>query len=176
MKTTGFSRVSKDIIIREIEKELKGKPTFFVTQHGGVSAVSLDKLRKKLRGVDSRYLVVKKSLSKKAFERANLKEVSDAMTGACGVAFTTGDIIASSKVLVEFAKENEAFKIQSGFMNGQVMPAEQVKVLATLPSREVLLAKMLGTMQAPMSRLVGVLSGTLRKVVTAVDAIAKKKQ
>lgn len=176
MKTTGYSRVSKDIIIREIEKELKAKPTFFVTQHGGVSAVAIDKLRSKLRGVNSRYMVVKKSLSRKALERVNLKQLGENMDGACGIAFTAGDVVASSKVLVEFAKENEAFKIHQGYMNGQAMAADQVKILATLPSREVLLSKLLGGMQAPVSRFVGVLSGTLRQVVTVLDAIAKKKQ
>ena len=176
MKPTGFSRLSKDIIIRDIEKELKAKSVLFLTEHGGVSAVSLDKLRSKLRGTNTRYMAIKKSLGKKALEKANLKEFAGDMNGACGLAFTAGDPVASSKVLVEFAKENETFKIQRGFMNGQVMAAEQIKILATLPSREVLLSKMLGGMQAPMSRFVGVLSGTLRKVVTALDAIAKKKQ
>ncbi len=70
MKTTGFSRVSKDLIIAEVEKEVKNRSVFFVARHDTVPAASMDKLRAKLRLSGSRYLVVKKSLGKKAFERA----------------------------------------------------------------------------------------------------------
>jgi large subunit ribosomal protein L10 len=175
MKTTGLSRVSKDLIIKEIEKELKSRPTFFVTQHGTVSATTLDKLRAKLRLSNSRYLAVKGSLGRKALQNSDLKEVSEKLEGACGITFTSGDIVLSSKALVDFAKENEGFKIQTGYMNGQVVSADQIKTLASLPSKEVLLARVVGGMQAPISRFVGVLSGTVRKVVTVLDAIAKKK-
>ncbi len=175
MKTTGFSRVSKDLIIKEIEKELKRGEPFFVVRHDTVPAASIDKLRAKLRISKTRYLVVKNTLGQKAFERMKLKEVGDQIIGACGIAFTSGDVAASSKTLMEFAKDNQNFKVQAGYMQGQMMTADQVKVLASLPSREVLLAKVLGTMQAPISGLVNVLAGTLRQLVTVIDAIQKKK-
>ena len=175
MKTTGLSRVSKELIIAEIEKELKAHPTFFITQHDQVAASKIDKLRAKLRMSQTRYLVVKNTLGQKAFERAKLKEVSEQIQGACGIAFTSGDPAVSSKALMDFAKENESFKVQAGYLSGRLVSAEQVKVLASLPSREVMIARVLGGMQAPISGFVGVLAGTLRKVVTALDAIAKKK-
>ena len=175
MKTTGYSRVSKESIIAEIEKELKARPTFFVARHDAVPADKIDKLRARLRASKTRYLVVKNTLGQKAFERAKLKEISQYIQGACGVAFSAGDRVIPSKVLMEFAKENEHFKVQAGWLNGRLVGAEQVKMLATLPSREVMLARVLGTMQAPISGFVSVLAGTLRKVVTALDAIAKKK-
>ena len=175
MKATGFSRVSKDKLIGEIEKELKTRSTFFVAQHGTVSATALDRLRARLRQSDTRYLVVKNSLGKKAFDRSNMKQVGETLKGSCGIAFTSGDIVASSKTLVDFAKENETFKIQMAYLNGELVGADKVKVLASLPSREVLIAKVLGGMQAPISNFVGVLSGTIRKIVTVLDAVAKKK-
>lgn len=175
MKVTGFSRVSKDKIIGEIEKELKNRPSFFIAQHGTLSATLIDKLRARLRPSHTRYFVVKNSLGKKALEKANLKALSDHLTGSCGIAFTSGDLVASSKALVDFAKENETFKIQSAYFNGEVVGTDQVKVLASLPAKEVLIAKVVGGIQAPISRFVGVLSGTVRKVVTVIDAIAKKK-
>ena len=175
MKITGFSRVSKESIISEIEKEIKKRTTFFVMRHDAVPAAKLDKLRTRLRGVQARYLVVKNTLGQKAFERAKIKGVSEHIQGACGIAFSSGDPVLSSKALMEFAKENEGFKVQTGYLNGQLVGAEQVKVLAMLPSREVMLARVVGGMQAPISGFVSVLAGTLRKVVTALDAIAKKK-
>ena len=175
MKTTGFSRISKDLIIREIEKELATRSIFFVVQQGSTPANALDKLRAKLRTSNARYLVVKNSLAKKALEKTKLEKFSSALEGCCGLAFSSGDPVLSSKILTDFAKENEGFKIQTGFMNGEVLAPDKVKALASLPSREVLLARVVGGMQAPISRFVHVLSGALRKVVTALDAIAKKK-
>ena len=175
MKTTGLSRVSKDLIIKEVEKELKAHPIFFVTQHSTISGTSMDKLRAKLRQSKARYIVVKNSLGQKAFEKANMKEIAGNFTGACGITFTSGDPVAPCKVLVDFAKENEAFKIQTGYLNGQIVSVDQIKALASLPSREVLLARVAAGIQAPISGFVQVLAGTLRKMVTVLDAIAKKQ-
>ena len=175
MKETGFSRVSKNLIIGEIEKEIKARSLFFIVQQGNLSASALDKLRVKLRTTHSRYLVVKNSLAKKAFEKTNFSSFSNSLGGACGIAFTSGDPVVSSKILVDFAKENESFKIQSGCMNGQLMGVDQIKTLASLPSREVLLARIAGGFQSPISKFVRVLSGTLSKFVNVLDAVAKKK-
>ncbi len=176
MKTTGFSRVSKDLIIKELEKEIKNRPTFFIAKHDMVPAATIDKLRAKLRASNTRYFVVKNTLGQKALEKAKLSNLSEYVRGACGFAFTSGDPALSSKALMEFSKENENFKVQAGYLGGQTMSADQVKVLASLPSREVLLAKVAGGIQAPIAGFVNVLAGTLRKFVTVVAAIAKKKQ
>ena len=175
MKETGFSRVSKNLMIRQIEKELDTRPTFFITQYVSVPAVSLDKLRAKLRTTNSRYLVVKNSLGRKALKKEKFSNLSEQMTGACGIAFSSGDPVMSSKILIDFAKENEGFKVKSGFIDGALIGADQVKVLANLPSREVLITKVVCGIQAPISKFVNVLAGTIRKVVTALDAIATKK-
>ena len=175
MKVTGFSRVSKELVIKQIEKELKKGEPFFVVRHDKVPAMNLDRLRAKLRAAKARYLVVKNTLGQKAFERASLKDFMQHIQGACGIAFTSGDAVTSSKVLMEFAKENESFKVQAGYMQGRVVSTDQIKVLASLPSREVLLSKVLGGMQAPISGFVNVLAGTLRKFVNVVDAISRKK-
>jgi len=175
MKATGLSRVSKDMIIQEIEKELKSRDTFFIARHDFVPAVNLDKLRANLRAAKARYFVVKNTLGQKALERANLKEVIGFIQGACGLAFSSGDPALTSKALMDFAKENENFKVQVAYLNGQMVSADRVKVLASLPSREVLLSRVAGGMQAPIAGFVGVLAGTLRKIVNVVDAIGKKK-
>ena len=176
MKTTGFSRISKDLIIREIEKELATRSIFFVVQQGSTPANALDKLRAKLRTSNARYLVVKNSLAKKALEKTKLEKFSSALEGCCGLAFSSGDPVLSSKILTDFAKTNEGFKIQTGFINGEALGLDRIKALAGLPSREVLLAWVVGGVQAPITRFVNVLSGTVKRVVTVVDSIAKKKQ
>ena len=174
MKETGLSRVSKNLIIKEVEKEAEKRPSFFVSQHGlGLPAASLDKLRAKLRGANARYLMVKNSLGRIALDRQGMKDVP--LSGASGIAFIGGDAAASSKILVDFGKENEAFKIQCGYLDGRVLTQADVKALASLPSKEVLLARVVGGIQTPISRFVSVLSGTVRQVVNVLDAIAKKK-
>jgi large subunit ribosomal protein L10 len=175
MKATGFSRVSKDIIIGEIEKEIKGRTIFFVVEHGALPAAKLDGLRAKLRAANTRYFAVKNSLGRRAFNQANLQGISESLTGSCGVAFADKDPVLPSKILMDFAKDNATVKVKTAYMNGAIVGADQVKTLATLPSREVLLAKALGGMKAPVTNFVGVLAGTLRKMVTVIDAIAKKK-
>lgn len=175
MKATGFSRVSKENIISEIEKELKSRPVFFVVQHSTVSATALDGLRAKLRKAGTRYLAAKGSLGRKAFERAKLPEFAESLEGACGFAFSGNDPVAPSKVLSDFAKANEAFKIRSASLNGKRMTADQVKALANLPSREVLLSKVVGGMKTPITKIVQVFAGVPRKLVYALAAIAKKK-
>ena len=176
MKESGFSRVSKEAVIKEIEKEVKARPAFFVASQGTLAANALDKLRANLRKTNSRYLVVKNSLGRKVFERVKLNDFSAYLqTGTCGIAFVSGDAAVSSKVLMDCAKENEVFKVEAGYLNGQVVTSDQIKALASLPSREVLLAKLFGQIQAPVSRFVGVLSNTLRSAVNVLEAIAKKK-
>lgn len=175
MKATGFSRVSKELIIAELENEIKKRPTFFIARHESVAADKLDKLRAKLRSSKSRYFVVKNTLGQRAFERAKLKEFSEHIQGACGIAFTEGDATLSSKILMDFSKENETFKVQVGSLDGHLVALDRIKVLASLPSREVMLSRVVGGIQAPLAGFVNVLAGTLRRVVTVLDAIAKKK-
>ena len=141
MKETGFSRVSKNLIIQEITRELGQRQTFFVIQHGSTPANSLDGLRTKLRAGRARYLVIKNSLAKKALDKAKLEKLSDSLAGSCGFAFSSGDPVLSSKILVDFAKQNEGFKIQTGYMNGKILGLDEIKALANLPSREVLLSQ-----------------------------------
>ena len=176
MKTTGLSRVSKESIIADIEKEIKKRPAFFITRHDSVPAEKIDKLRAKLRASQTRYLVVKNTLGQKAFERSKLKEMSEHVRGACGIAFTSGDPALSSKTLMEFSKENENFKVQAGFLNGQLVGAEQVRVLASLPSKEVLLGKVAGALQAPIRHLAVVLNASIRSLAVVLNAISKKKE
>ena len=175
MKETGFSRVSKSLMLRQIEKEVESSPLFFITQHNRIPAATLDSLRRKLQGAQSRYLVVKNTLGKRALKNKDLGNFGDSITGPCGIVVGGGDPVALSKILMDFAKANEGFKVQIGRMEGQAVGAEQVKALANLPPKEVLIAKVVGGIQAPISRFVGVLSGTLRQMVTILDAIAKKK-
>ena len=176
MRVDGLSRISKDSIIKQIEKEMKKRDAFFVTKHAKVAASSLDKLRAQLRKSGTQYFAVKNSLAKRAFGTGGLEALGKTLEGSCGLVFSGKDAVGSCKILVDFSKTNENFKVAGGYLNGEIITVDQIKVLAALPPREVLIARVVGQMKAPISRLVGVLSGTLRKSVTVLDAVAKKKQ
>ena len=108
--------------------------------------------------------------------KSNFKEASEKLQGACGITFTSGDIALSSKTLVEFAKANEGFKIQTGVMNGQIMSADQIRVLANLPSRTVLLGQVAGVLQAPIRNLAVVLNASIRSLAVVLNAVSQKKE
>jgi large subunit ribosomal protein L10 len=91
------------------------------------------------------------------------------------VALVTGDPVAPAKALVEFAKANQAFKLKAGMLDGKLLQPADVKALAELPSREVLLAKLLGTLNAPTSNFVGVLAAMPRSLVQVLSAIKDQK-
>jgi len=92
------------------------------------------------------------------------------------LAISKEDAVAPAKIAVEFAKKNEALKIKTGLLDNKLMSKEEIKALAALPSKEVLLAKMLGSLNAPISGLVNVLQGTIRNAVYVLEAVRKQKE
>ena len=103
------------------------------------------------------------------------KKLMDGVVGPTLVTFAYGDVAASAKVMAKFAKDNEAFKLKESLMGTKFLNVSQIEELAVLPSREVLLAKLLATMNAPVQNFVGVLAAVPRSLVTVLAAIEKKK-
>lgn len=171
-----FGRLSKDLFSKEIQSDLKGSEYVFVTQFKNVSSNGLSDLRKGLRKNQGKYLVVKNTLGRRVLEALPYKGLSKFVDGQCGIAVTKGDVSKVSKLFVTFAEENAGFKIAAAYVAGQVYAADGVKALASLPSREELLSKMLGSMQTPISSMVNVLSGVLRNFVNVIDQIKKTKE
>ena len=92
------------------------------------------------------------------------------------IAVAPEDPVAVAKIICEFAKENKELKVKVGVLDGKVIDAEAIKALASLPPKEVLVAKMLGSMNAPITGFVNVLQGTIRNVVYALEAVRKQKE
>ena len=121
-------------------------------------------LRRKLREAGVEYTIVKNTLTRFAANEVGLSDLDPVLHGPSALATSTTDVVAPAKVLVEFAKENEQLEIKAGFVDGKVIDAAEVKVYASIPSKEVLISKMLGSLQAPIGNL-----------VRTLDAIAKKE-
>jgi large subunit ribosomal protein L10 len=144
----------------------------------GLTVADVTKLRRKFLAANVEYNVVKNTLTRIAAQEAGLEGVAEFLEGPTALAFSAEDPVAPAKVLKEFIKETktEALQIKVGVVEGKVIDAAGVDELASLPSREELIAKLLGSMQAPISGTVNVLQGTIRNMVYVLDAIREQKE
>lgn len=147
---------------------------FASTTNVGIGEI--DKLRSECRGAQVQYLVAKKSLITRALADAGQSDVDvKGFTGTIAVALGMGDEVSPAKLLARFAKDHETFAILGGVLEGRSIAVSEVKSLAALPSREELLAKMVGSMNAPISGFVNTLAGVLRNMVGVLNAIKDAK-
>lgn len=161
------------------EKFSKAQLAVFA-DYKGVKAADADNLRKKLREKGAEAKVIKNNLARKAAEDGSLgegtKEVLEGLVGPTLVAFAYEDVAATAKVVHEYSKENEALEVKDSVMEGKKITVQEVSDLASLPSREVLLGKLLGQLNAPAQSFVGVLSALPRNLVQVLSAIEQKKK
>ncbi len=169
--------------IEEIKRNLtEAKIAIFTDYRGdskGMTVQSMTELRKRLRPTKSEFRVYKNTLCRIAVRDLGKDELADLFMNPTAILFGFEDPAATSKVLVEFLKEqkdNPLPKVKAGYMDGQVIDEAQIKVLATLPSRDELLAQLLRTMNAPLQGFVNVLAGVPRGLVTVLTRIKEQKE
>jgi len=154
---------------------MKAKGVVF-TDYKGLTVQELGDFRKTLRAAAIDYKVVKTTLAKKASSGTSVNVAKGELAGPIGIAFTYDDPILLAKKVLEFANKNEKLKIKGGVIEGGLCSAEDVKSVAELPSREVLLAMFIRAMQSPLSRLAGALNATLSRFICAVQALKIKRE
>jgi large subunit ribosomal protein L10 len=149
-----------------------------LAEYRGLTVASLTQLRKALKKVNGEFRIVKNRVAKKAVEgkAQDAKGLADSLKGPVGIAFLYGDAAAGAKTLSDFEKENELFKITAGVMDSKKLSAKDVKAIASLPSKEVLLGQIVGLLVSPHRGLLGVLNGVPRNLVQVINAIKEKKQ
>ena len=163
-------------IIKEYADQFKGASAMFVTEFIGLTNKELEDLRKKLTPVSIKYLIVKNSLCKIALKDIKMDSIADMLEGSCALGYGKADPVSVSKVLINFAKANEKFKLRGGYVDGEVVTVDTIKELASLPTREILLARLLNCMNSPISGFVSVCSGITKKLLYAFNEIIKKKE
>lgn len=176
MAKQGYGKLCKDRMIGEIVNDLKERPNFFITNYMGSSVSDLESVRKNLRPSKGSFFVVKNSMMNVVLDQLKLEEVKKLIDGGVGISLSGEDVIAASKVLVNFAKTHEKFKIKGAVIDGKLIAVDKINRMASLPTREVLLAQVVRTMKAPITGFVGVLGGLLRKFVYVVDAVRSGKE
>lgn len=171
------TRIQKEATVAELSEKLKKMKAAVLVDYKGLKVKEAQKIREKSWAEQVEYAVVKKTLLKRALQSAGLGSVVDVdkLVGNIGLLTGYNDEVATAKFSAEGAKQFEAFKILGGLMEGKFIDANKIKALASLPSRVELLAKLVGSIQAPISGFVNVLAGNLRGLVNVLNAIHEQR-
>jgi large subunit ribosomal protein L10 len=165
----GLSLEQKQATVSELQTKLAGAQTLIVAEYRGLNVERVTQLRSKARQAGVYLRVLKNTLARRAVQGTPFEKLSEQMVGPLMYGISQ-DPVAGAKVLSEFAKENESFVIKGGAMPNAMMSVQDIKALAQLPGRDELLATLLGTMQAPMAKLVRTLNEVPGKFVRTVAA------
>jgi len=171
-----LNKENKQKVVAELHEKLKRAKAVFLADFRGMSVGKATGLRDELRKASVEYKVVN-SLLDLASRETDKESLSPHYVGPTAIALSYDDPVSAAKVLSRFAKEQQAiFKLKAGILSGKVITVADIQALADLPSREVLLAKLLGSMQAPTSNFVGVLAAVPGSFVRLLDAIRIQKE
>ena len=170
----GLSLEQKQAMVSEVATKLQGAQSLIVAEYRGLNVERVTQLRSKARKSGVYLRVLKNTLARRAVQGTPFEKLSEQMVGPLMYGISQ-DPVAGAKVLSEFAKENESFVIKAGAMPNAVMSAQDIKALAQLPSREQLIATLLGTLQAPMAKLVRTLNEVPGKFVRTLAAYRDKQ-
>lgn len=169
-------RPEKAAKVAEIKELLANSKCTILVDFCGLTVAQDTALRRKMREAGVHYNVVKNTLLRIAAQEAGIEGLEPVLEHNTAIAVAPEDPVAVAKIVCDFAKENKELKIKIGVLDGKTISVEEIKALASLPPKEVLIAKMLGSMNAPISGLVNVLQGTIRNVVYALEAVRKQKE
>ena len=161
--------------VAELSEKLKSSVTGVIVDYKGITVADDTKLRKSLREAGNEYKVVKNTLLGRALKEAGIDGLDSVLEGTTAIAISEEDYVGAAKILCEYAEKSKTFEVKAGFVDGKMIDAEGVKNLAKLPSKEVLLAQVLGGLNAPITGFAAVLNGTMKGLVVALNAIAEKK-
>ena len=156
---------TKQQVVTEIADKLRASKSTIVVDYRGLTVSEATELRKQLREAGVEFKVYKNSLTRRAAESAEMAELNEFLTGPNAIAFSNEDVVAPAKVLNDFAKDREALEIKAGVIEGKLVTLDEVKAIATLPSREGLLSMLLSVLQAP-----------IRNLALATKAVADQKE
>lgn len=172
-----MKKAEKIELTKELKNDFDAAKGLFIADYRGLSVEKITRLRFALHKSKTKLRVVKNRLALKALEGSPaVDQIKTHLDFMSAVAIANGDVAAAAKALTEFAKENEQLKIRAGLLEGKVLDLNQVKALSKLPSREELLAKLLGALQGVPAGFVRVLNGVPSKWVYLLEAIRRQKE
>lgn len=169
------TKAQKQSIIQQIAENLKNQQSILFVDYKGIGVKDLSKLRSQLKEVGAKLEVAKKTLLARAFKEKGMDTDFKNMEGQIAVIYSFEDPVAGAKAAHTFAKGNEHLQLLAGYMEKQLLTHEEVINLAQLPSHDQLLGQFVGTLASPMRGLQAVLTGNIKGLIIALQAIQKKK-
>lgn len=169
-------RPEKASKVAELKDLLANSQGVVLVDYCGLTVAEDTELRSKMREAGVKYMVAKNTFVRIAAKEVGIEGLDSYLEHNTALAFSAEDPVAPAKILNDFSKDHEKLTLKAGVLNGAVIGVDEVKALAELPSKEELVAKLLGSMQAPISGLLNVLQGTIRNFVYVVDAVREKKE
>ncbi|HRY12926.1 MAG TPA: 50S ribosomal protein L10 [Syntrophomonadaceae bacterium] len=166
----------KKQVVEDIKQKLDAATLVICTDYRGLNVEQVTQLRNNLRVPGVEYRVLKNTMFRFALQQCGYEDIAAQITGPNAVIFSNEDPVGPAKTITEFARTNKQLEIKMAILEGKYLSADAVKDLANLPSREMLLAQVVGTMQAPISSFVRVLNANLTGLVRALDGIREQKQ
>jgi large subunit ribosomal protein L10 len=173
--TLAISKQHKDELVDQYVDWANRSQAMFVTEYLGLTMKQIDELRVKLRDLDGEFHIVKNTLGKIAFERANLATPEKFLAGSTAVVFAFGKVPETAKVISELSRDLEFVKIKGGYLDKQLISASEIKALADLPPLPVVRAQLLGTIMAPANKLARTLIEPARQVAAVLKAYADQE-
>jgi len=169
------TKAEKQEMVTALANKLQRAATVYVTDFTGLNVARITDLRRRLRAAGVEYVVVKNTLARRALADARVPALESHLAGPTALVLAGADPVSAAKVLTEFAKEFEKPAIKVGLVDGKAVTPEQVKRLASLPTRNELLAQLGGALQAPMAGCLGALQGLLVNMVGALEALRDQR-
>jgi large subunit ribosomal protein L10 len=170
-----MNKTERQDTVQSLTEQFRASPNIYVTDFSGLNVLRMTEFRRRLRAAGVSYIVVKNTLAQRALAANSVSLLDDHLAGPTGLVLAGRDPVAAAKVLTEFAKEFERPTIKIGLVDGRAVTSDQVKRLASLPTRDVLLSQLAGTLQAPMAQMAGVMTGILYQMVGALEALRAQR-
>ena len=153
----------KEEEVKKLAEKMKSSSLILLADYRGINVADVTELRKKLRQANGSYNVIKNNITRRALAECNIEGLDDALVGPTAVITAEDSYLDSLKAVYEYSKDNDFYKIKAGVIDGKVVTSEELITLAKLPSKEELIAKLLGSFKAPLSNLAYLLNAIKEK-------------
>jgi large subunit ribosomal protein L10 len=170
------TREEKETAVSSLQEQLNRATMTLVATTQGLNVAKMQKFRREIKQAGGEYKVAKNTLTRLALKETAFGRLEEVMVGPTGVVFAYGDPVAVTKVLVKFAEDNEKIAVRAGVLDNKLLQEAEIKELAKLPSREVLLAMLLGLLQAPATQLLRTIKEPGTRLVRLLDAVRARSE
>ncbi len=166
----------KKEFIKNFKEEIKNSESFIITKYQGLDVNTINELRNKLKGIDCRMKVIKNRLAKRVFEEMEISEVSNSLNGPTAILFGGADPSPAIKIFSEFIKQNKLMKFKAAVISGNFYDGMQIEKLAELPSRDVMLQRVVCIFNAPIQGFYCALSASIGNFINTLNDLKKKRE